>query len=610
MSIVRGIASGTSRGISKGIGAIAGGGFSPDQLTPNLWLDAVNGEFTQAIDNNGTRARGNFASAILAETGQSFTNAGTLGTMPVYNGEGFYFESGASLTNGVAGDWNFLHNGSDFDIFYVLKQNSAQSGNGRYLISTNGVSGSAPGVLLNYDNTSGLNKLRFRIMNGTLARIDITANNAITQNADNVIWVRRTGNTTTLYVNWVQVGTQTASGYTTADSQALFLNSSVAATSTNYLKDVVFFDRNITVDELALMQSRTFTSITPEAVNVYIDMGDSMCQGRGLNSNIASDLIAVIPGATTVKYDSSNPTKNSWIGKLHLGVNQAVENVTTQHSAEMRFCKTMGALKDTVLIKYGIGSTDLINDWNPNTPGLYFTRGKTAILESLKEVVHVYRKTPVFRGFIWLQGPNDGVVGGTALSWTRSGSTITVTQANHPLLTGDILPITASSDTGAIPLGQYSPVTKTGANTFTFIGVATGATSGTLTYSAGSIYKSLFYTFINSLIDYIQTTLVNEEDGTAGYTVDKLRLALLRIAPSSLYDNSAPSYADTRQAQEEIAANYLTDNPARSANVLGSTYMDTDGYATIASDTLHLNAASNDTLGANLAAYFDDYINE
>ena len=42
--------------------------------------------------------------------------------------------------------------------------------------------------------------------------------------------------------------------------------------------------------------------------------------------------------------------------------------------------------------------------------------------------------------------------------------------------------VTVSSDTGAIPLNKYT-VTRTGANTFTFTGVATGGGSGTLTYN-------------------------------------------------------------------------------------------------------------------------------
>lgn len=68
------------------------------------------------------------------------------------------------------------------------------------------------------------------------------------------------------------------------------------------------------------------------------------------------------------------------------------------------------------------------------------------------------------------------------VSWTRSGTTVTCTLVPHQLLTGSLAQVTVSSDTGAVPLGSKS-VTSTGSDTFTFTGVNTGATSGTLTFT-------------------------------------------------------------------------------------------------------------------------------
>ena len=69
-----------------------------------------------------------------------------------------------------------------------------------------------------------------------------------------------------------------------------------------------------------------------------------------------------------------------------------------------------------------------------------------------------------------------------AATWTRSGSTITVTFANHGEQTGNVITVTVSSDTVAIPLKVYS-VTLVNTSTFQITGVATGASSGTLTYN-------------------------------------------------------------------------------------------------------------------------------
>lgn len=70
----------------------------------------------------------------------------------------------------------------------------------------------------------------------------------------------------------------------------------------------------------------------------------------------------------------------------------------------------------------------------------------------------------------------------STLSWTRSGSTITVTHNSNPLSdSGTNIKVTVSSDTGAIPLGYYN-LTTWAANSFTITGVDTGAASGTLTY--------------------------------------------------------------------------------------------------------------------------------
>lgn len=66
------------------------------------------------------------------------------------------------------------------------------------------------------------------------------------------------------------------------------------------------------------------------------------------------------------------------------------------------------------------------------------------------------------------------------VAWTRASTTISTTLANNNLAVGDVIQVTVSSDTSAIPLGFYA-VTAAG-SPFTFTALNAGGASGTLTY--------------------------------------------------------------------------------------------------------------------------------
>jgi hypothetical protein len=68
----------------------------------------------------------------------------------------------------------------------------------------------------------------------------------------------------------------------------------------------------------------------------------------------------------------------------------------------------------------------------------------------------------------------------TAQAWTRSGTTVTITNTSHGMATGSTVQISASSDTAALPNGDYV-VTVTGTSTFTVTGLNAGGASGTAT---------------------------------------------------------------------------------------------------------------------------------
>jgi hypothetical protein len=81
--------------------------------------------------------------------------------------------------------------------------------------------------------------------------------------------------------------------------------------------------------------------------------------------------------------------------------------------------------------------------------------------------------------------PEDGLptgpVGSVVGTWTRSGTTVTVTRTSHGLTTSDTITIYQSSDETATPIGNET-VTVIDPNTFTFVGANAGATSGSLTF--------------------------------------------------------------------------------------------------------------------------------
>lgn len=77
--------------------------------------------------------------------------------------------------------------------------------------------------------------------------------------------------------------------------------------------------------------------------------------------------------------------------------------------------------------------------------------------------------------------------GGSAVSWTKVGNTITFTHNSHGLVNGDIIDVTVSSNELALPLGDYT-VTRIDDNSFTITYSSTNILTGG-TASADVIYS-------------------------------------------------------------------------------------------------------------------------
>lgn len=87
-------------------------------------------------------------------------------------------------------------------------------------------------------------------------------------------------------------------------------------------------------------------------------------------------------------------------------------------------------------------------------------------------------------GTLWLITP----VAGSTVTWSRTGTTITITKTAHGFITGDTATISVTSDAAALTLGAKT-VTKLTDNTFIVVGLNAGASSGTCSYTVIANYS-------------------------------------------------------------------------------------------------------------------------
>lgn len=84
-------------------------------------------------------------------------------------------------------------------------------------------------------------------------------------------------------------------------------------------------------------------------------------------------------------------------------------------------------------------------------------------------------------------------------TWTRSGTTVTVTKTSHGLSTNDWISLSANtSSSDAAMSGQIYQITVSDGDTFTFTGVNAGATSGWLMYSCKLCEPDRYFTWTRS----------------------------------------------------------------------------------------------------------------
>ena len=128
---------------------------------------------------------------------------------------------------------------------------------------------------------------------------------------------------------------------------------------------------------------------------------------------------------------------------------------------------------------------------------------------------------------------------GTAVTWTRSVATVTVTKTAHGLITGDSITFSSSSDATALPNTAHL-VTKLTANTFSVVGLSAGASSGTVSYPAGINYS---YSSTTGKVTILGTIVPGEVLTFSYYAYEKYSDTELQgYIRSALYYLSAEKY--------------------------------------------------------------------
>lgn len=135
------------------------------------------------------------------------------------------------------------------------------------------------------------------------------------------------------------------------------------------------------------------------------------------------------------------------------------------------------------------------------------------------------------------------------------------------------------------------------------------ALSGVSPNNSGAYnFKQNIYDIVNGLITKITgSSYRNEITNGTGYTVDKLRIYLPRPTNPSGSLN-AEAYSQVITAGTSVGTDFLTDNPSRVSNVLGSTSQSTDGFGML--DGLHYSNSGYSLIGIGMKDYYLPYRDE
>jgi hypothetical protein len=414
------------------------------------WLDLRD----NTLHSHGIDNLDQIITGITGKNGSSATQTPTalLINRPSGNIEGVYFNTQGALVWGNTTSFNTWHSDTNWSVFVVWYQLAVGTTHFGPIMSSNGGASTAQGFSLFVDNRAAssrayaLNCVVTKAVVGQVPINHFSANNLITPNAWNWAEVKFDGTTFTMNVNGTSSTATPAIAFGSGNAtNAMYVGHIPALTSLAggnfYLAHIYMTNTHVTGATETLLQSWAAgvgVSVTPEPANVYWMWGQSNMAGRGLNTEIAAALNGAV-GARIMVVKPTPPTQTNGTGSVdsesyweetELGVNQTFESVGTQHGMEMRFGYEMWRQnKATWMIKMGVGGTPMIstvtyNDWNVSSAQLY-TLYRSLIINALTEIVHVFRKDPIIRGMIIMEGETDSIITGAG-SVFKSNMTTTI----------------------------------------------------------------------------------------------------------------------------------------------------------------------------------------
>lgn len=436
---------------------------------PTQWFDLIDGSLqTHGLDNIGRLvASGN------AKVGSTYTKETTgvsdavdMIYRPSWNMDGMYFNTQGALRWGTTSSHNTFHQDLSWTIYVVWYQITVGTTHFGPLFDSNDASSSNTGISLMVDNRIGsgnTNSLTFFVTKGVGGQTPININstdNAVVQEAWNWVKIKFDGTTCTMYANGSSVGTATpAIAFSVGNATTMLHVGNKATIGANtgmngYLKHIYMEDSFVsgatetTLDSWAAAMCAE--GVVPENANFYLEWGQSNTAGRGATASInpelnlgsyKSKIMVLLPTPPTQTDGTGTIDSRSHWEILELNRNQTIENVATQHGMEMRFGKEMSDLgHDAWIVKMGVGGTPVIstvtyNDWNSSNTQL-FPLYKALVGTALPEIKHIFRKTPVIRGMIIMQGETDAIIVGAGTPYKANMTAVINGFIDHIVASG------------------------------------------------------------------------------------------------------------------------------------------------------------------------------
>ena len=150
----------------------------------------------------------------------------------------------------------------------------------------------------------------------------------------------------------------------------------------------------------------------------------------------------------------------------------------------------------------------------------------------------------------------------TGVSWTRSGTVLTITDTNHSLVAGQEIQIPVISDSAVGTLSMYQLINTPTTNTFQVTCLNAGATSGTLNYySYDSVvdYKFNGATATSAIMETFRNVWDSPIAGTTTSSTSSVSMFKIKVAKGVIEFTDATGNSNTVETSRSIRDRELPD---------------------------------------------------